>query len=148
MAKYSLWDLDEQMKHLWNVKTYAIWNIISALSLVVSGLHQFQSGHWLCAAGVCSLDKIIPAYFLRLCKVLSILQHRTVGWVDIKTFTQSLFTSLALFCCFSSKICVFIIFISFFDKVSNFHKRILINQRDELVVSNCQWNCMEVSSLQ
>ena len=31
-------------------------------------------------------------------------------------------------------------FISFFDEVSNFCKRILTNQKHELVVSNCQWN--------
>ena len=35
-----------------------------------------------------------------------------------------------------------IIFISFFDEVSNFRKRILTNQKYELVVPNCQWNCM------
>ena len=35
-----------------------------------------------------------------------------------------------------------IIFISFFDEVSNFRKRILTNQKYELVVPNCQWNSM------
>ena len=39
---------------------------------------------------------------------------------------------------------VFSIFISFYDKVSNFRKRILTNQKRELVVSNCQRNCMLV----
>ena len=34
------------------------------------------------------------------------------------------------------------IFISFFDEVSNFRNRILTNQKHELVVSNCQWNGM------
>ena len=28
------------------------------------------------------------------------------------------------------------------DKVSNFRSRILTNQKGELVVSNCQWNCI------
>ena len=35
---------------------------------------------------------------------------------------------------------VFFIFISFFDKVSNFHNRILSNQKPEQVIRNCQWN--------
>ena len=39
---------------------------------------------------------------------------------------------------FHHKICVFIIFISFSDKVSNFRNRILTNQKRELVVPNCQ----------
>ena len=43
---------------------------------------------------------------------------------------------------FDHKICVFIIFISFFDEKLNFRNRILTNQKRELVVSNCQWNCM------
>ena len=46
------------------------------------------------------------------------------------------------FVVFHHKICVFIIFISFFDKVSNFCNRILTNQKRELVVSNCRRNCM------
>ena len=37
---------------------------------------------------------------------------------------------------------VFYHFISFFDEVSNFCNRILTNQKHELVVSNCQRNCM------
>ena len=38
---------------------------------------------------------------------------------------------------------VFIIFIScFFDKVSNLRNRTLTNQKPELVIRNCQWNCM------
>ena len=47
---------------------------------------------------------------------------------------------LAFFVVFHYKICVFIIFISFFDEVSNFRNRILTNQKRELAVSNCQWN--------
>ena len=43
---------------------------------------------------------------------------------------------------FHHKICVFIIFISFFDEVSNFRNSILTNQKRELVVSNCQWHCI------
>ena len=56
---------------------------------------------------------------------------------------------LNAFFIFHYKICVFIIFISFFlsfffffDEVSNFRNRILTNQKRELVVSNCQLNCI------
>ena len=41
---------------------------------------------------------------------------------------------------FYHKVFVFIIFISFSDKVSNFRNRILTNQKRELVVSNCENN--------
>ena len=51
-------------------------------------------------------------------------------------------TFLAFFVVFHHKTCVFIILISFFDKVSNFRNRILTNQKRELVVSNCHRNCM------
>ena len=49
-----------------------------------------------------------------------------------------------IFCYFHHKICVFIIFISFLDKVTNFRNRILTSQKRELMVSNCQRNCMEL----
>ena len=39
---------------------------------------------------------------------------------------------------FHNRICVFIISISFFDEVLNFHKRILTNMKQELVIGNCQ----------
>ena len=40
------------------------------------------------------------------------------------------------------------IFISFFDEVLNFRNRILTNQNYELVVSDCQQNCMKKIFLQ
>ena len=43
---------------------------------------------------------------------------------------------------FHQKICVFIIFISFFDEVSNFSNRILTNQKPKFVIINCHWKCM------
>ena len=46
------------------------------------------------------------------------------------------------FVVFHQKICVFIIFISFSDKVSNFRNKILTNLKPELMIRNCQWNCM------
>ena len=51
---------------------------------------------------------------------------------------------IGIFVVFHNKICVFIIFISFFDK--DFRNRILANQKHELVVSNCQRNCMLVEN--
>ena len=44
------------------------------------------------------------------------------------------------------QICDFIMFIFLIDKVSNFRKRILTNPKKELMVRNCQWNCMSNSS--
>ena len=55
---------------------------------------------------------------------------------------------LNAFFVFHYKICIFIIFISFFlssfffDEVSNFRNRILTSQKRELVVFNCQLNCI------
>ena len=46
------------------------------------------------------------------------------------------------FVVFHHKICVFLIFIAFFGKLPNFRKRILTNQKQELVIRNCQRNCM------
>ena len=53
-----------------------------------------------------------------------------------------IYFSRIFFVVFHHKICVFIIFICFFDEASNFCNRILTDQKRELVVSNCQWNCM------
>ena len=36
----------------------------------------------------------------------------------------------------------FFLFLFYFDEVSNFRNRILTNQKRELVVSNCQLNCI------
>ena len=43
---------------------------------------------------------------------------------------------------FHHKICVFVIFISFFDEVSNFRNRLLTNQKHEFVASYCQCRCI------
>ena len=48
---------------------------------------------------------------------------------------------------FHQKICLFIIFISFYDEVSDFHKIILTNQKHELVVQNYHWNCIKETKL-
>ena len=83
-------------------------------------------------------------YFLRISKVWSMLHHGSVGQVQSKEcyfkFTHTLLWHF--FVVFHQKICVFIIFISFFDEVSNFRNKILTNLKPELMIRNCQWNCM------
>ena len=51
-------------------------------------------------------------------------------------------TFYSFFVVFHHKTCVFIIFIFFFDKVSNLRNKILTNQKQELVVRHRQWNCI------
>ena len=71
-------------------------------------------------------------HFLRISQVSSMLHHGSVGQVQSKEcYFIITYTFLAFFCCFTSKICVFIIFISFFDEVSNFGNRILNSQKPE-----------------
>ena len=48
------------------------------------------------------------------------------------------------FIVFHQENCAFIIFISFFSEVTNFRNRILTNQNPELVIRNCQCNCVQV----
>ena len=50
-----------------------------------------------------------------------------------KWYLMLLYTFLAFFAVFYHKMCVFIIFVSFFDEVSNFLNMILTNQKRELV---------------
>ena len=57
------------------------------------------------------------------------------------TFLEFLFVAVV----FHQNFSVSTIFISFFDKASNLHNRILTNQKSELVIRNCQWNCMNSS---
>ena len=68
-------------------------------------------------------------------------------WAKIKIENAALY-----FVILSSirNIYVAIIFISyfllllllFFDEALNFHNRILISQKGQLVIRNCQWKCM------
>ena len=97
---------------------------------------------------VCSADKIIPIYFLRISNVWSILHHWSAGKVHKKMLLNAFFFFFFFFFFFHHKIFVFIIFISFLDEVSNFRNRILTSQKHELVVSNCQWNCMRNFKIQ
>ena len=84
---------------------------------------------------VCSSDKKMPIYFLRLSKVWCILHHESVGRAHKKCYLKH-------FLLFIIK-CVFLSFLFLFsDEVSNFRNRILANQKRELMVPKCQWNCM------
>ena len=86
---------------------------------------------------VCSSDKMTPIYFLYLFKVWSMLHHGSVWRVHKRNITWCYYVPFChFFVVFHHKLCVSIIFIPFFDKVSNLGNRIL---RD-LVVSNCQRN--------
>ena len=80
--------------------------------------------------GRCSSDKMIPIYFLEF-GAYYITDH--LGKLIIKIILNAFIYFFH------------IIFIYFFDEVSNFCNRILSNQKHELMVSNCQWNCMYVS---
>ena len=64
--------------------------------------------------GVCSSKKMTPIDFLRLSKVWIILHHGSVGRVHKKCCLMLSYTILTIFVVFHHKICVFIIFISFF----------------------------------
>ena len=84
-----------------------------------------------------------PIYFLRLSKVWSMLHQGSVWLVHKKCYLML----LSFMYPFGFFLCAFIISISFFNKVSNFRNKILTNQKRELVVSNCQWNCLKSSEV-
>ena len=95
---------------------------------------------------MCSTDNFWSAD-LHVSKVQNMLHHGLVGRVQNKECSNAatlcfLYFMFWHFHFFHHKICVVIIFISFSDEVSNFRNRILINQKQELVIRNCQWNCM------
>ena len=99
---------------------------------------------------VCFSDKMIPIYFLRPSKVWSMLWHGSV-WLILTNVTWKYYVLFwHFFVVFHHKICVFIIFISFSGKVSNFRNRILTNQKREWwfpTVSGTQWNCMKSTNV-
>ena len=71
--------------------------------------------------------------FLGISKALSMLHQESVGQVHSKECIIFSYTFL-VYCCFSPKVGVFIIFISFFDEVSNSCNRILTNQKPECIL--------------
>ena len=55
----------------------------------------------------------------------------SVGRIESKECnSKCVYTLLGIFFVFYQKICVFVISISFFDKVSNLHNRILLNNQE------------------
>ena len=92
-------------------------------------------------SGVCSSDKNTPIYFLRLSKVWSISHHGSVGRGHKKcNLILFLFFIIKFVFLSFSFLSFFLLF--FFDEVSNFRNRILTSQKRELVVFNCQLNCI------
>ena len=70
----------------------------------------------------------------------------TYRWGELKVKNTTLGICILVrhfFVDFHKKIVVFLIFISFFDEVSNFRNRILTSQTPELVITICQWNCCQ-----
>ena len=65
-------------------------------------------------------------------------------WDEFRVKNASLSLNVLFwhFLIFFIKKLVFIIFISLSDKESNFCNRILTNQKPDLAIRNCQWNCM------
>ena len=95
-------------------------------------------------------------HFLLFFKVWSILHQGPVERVQNKEcYFMSSYAFLAFFfvvvvvvvVVLHFKSCVFIIFISFFDEVSNFRYVILTNQKQDSVIRNCQRNFMKLSQL-
>ena len=65
-------------------------------------------------------------------------------WDEFRVKNASLSLNVLFwhFLIFFIKKLAFIIFISLSDKESNFCNRILTNQKPDLAIRNCQWNCM------
>ena len=117
------------------------------ISQIFKSTFFYRTLWWLLLKGVCqgtSLVKILQSCHSNIFRI----NHRCFRKMPIKKNNElsRLLKSLSflLFELFSSKkLCVFIIFISFFETLSNFCNRILTNQKSEFVIRNCQWNCME-----
>ena len=86
--------------------------------------------------GVCPTDNVLSPifppltisyypYFLRISKVCSMLHHGSLGRAQNKQCCSVLtYSFLAFLFCFSSKSCAFIVFVSFFDEISNLRNKI------------------------
>ena len=95
-------------------------------------------------SGVCSSDKKTAIYFPRLSKVWTISHHGLVRRGHKKCYLMLFLFFIIEFVLLSfSFLSLFLSFsFFFFDEVSNFRNRISTNQKRELVVSNCQLNCI------
>ena len=70
------------------------------------------------------------------------LHHGSVGRVQNREYCYSISTYFffTFFVIFRLKNVSFIVFIYFFEEVSNLCKRISTSQKQKLVIRNCQWN--------
>ena len=110
---------------------------------LVNDENKFSSFKTFCKNITCYESICYHLYFLCISKVWNMLHQWEMGRVQIKEcYVMFTYNFVAFFCCFSSKNCIFIVFVSFFDEVSNLHNRILTSQKPEFVIRNCQWNCM------
>ena len=76
------------------------------------------------------------------------LHHRSVGWeFRVNNATLCLHILFRHFFFFTKTLEMFIIFIYFYDKLSNFRKIILTIEALELVTRNCQWTCMSSTNM-
>ena len=106
---------------------------------------QFSGQLYLYIMRMCSIDNFLLPNFLPLSLKLGAC-HVTGQWDKFKVKKATLCEPV-FFVFFSSKNYVFIIFIYFLDEVSNFRKRTLTNQKPELVIRNCSWNCIYLISM-
>ena len=112
--------IKNRLKHLW-------WSfftkIVNDFSLCPANIHLLRLFHW---------QFLITYTFSVSLKFRACLHHRSVRRIHSKEcYILFTYAFLAFFCCFHEDICVFIIFISFFDEVSNLCNRILTNQKPE-----------------
>ena len=154
---YYLYNFEKCEKHRWRSvnfrKVAGNFTKISTLSWVFFTFFKLykwyqtaqRTTYILSYVWVRSSNKMIPIYFLRLSKVWRILHHRSVGWVHKKMLLNACtFWHFLLF--FIIKIVFLSFLFVFFEEVSNFRNRILTNQKRELMVFDCQWNCMVLSA--
>ena len=69
--------------------------------------------------------------------------HTCVAFVSLVCGSRVVNQARSFFYSFPSKNFVFNHCHFFFEKVSNFRNRIITNQKTELVIKICQWNCMQ-----
>ena len=103
---------------------------------IIKTTHLFCSCSFLNYECVHLSDKMIPIHFPSPCKIRSILHHGSAQRVHKKKLHNAL---IYLFCNFLLFFIINFVFLSF---PFLFRSRILTNQKHELMVPNCQWNCM------
>ena len=72
------------------------------------------------------------------------LHHGSVGQGLSKKCYFVFECPLLNFVCYflAKKLCFYHFHLFFFEILSNFRNRIITNRKLELVIRNCQWNCM------